>query len=240
VKIPPLTILKIYAPILGFIALTILMARVLGIPMYELVADPGEIAKKPSHIGLFSQIGNLIWCATAAICLFSASIVRRERFVRGSQRLFPFLLSAGLLSGQLLLDDFFQLHEKSGKILFGSGDLPKATQNFAEMIVFGIYGLLGIAFLVGFRKVILRSNFLFLLLAFVFFGVSTIIDMTPDTMWGHHTIEESAKLLGIFSWFIYFVRFCLQNIRPLSDYGLSREALSDDSLSRVVHRPDIS
>lgn len=199
--------------------------------MYELVADPGEIAKRPSHIGLFSQVGNLIWCATAAICLFSAAIVRTESSANGKQRLFPFLLSAGLLSGQLLLDDLFQLHEKSGKILFGSeAPIPKAAQNFAEMLVFVIYGLLLIAFLVSFKKLILRSNFLFLRLAIIFFGFSIVVDMTPETLWGHHTIEESAKLLGIFSWFTYFVRFCLQNIHPLPNYPLSRAVRSESDV----------
>jgi hypothetical protein len=213
VKIAPATILKIYAPAVCFLGLTILAASRVGIPMYELVADPGEISKQPSHIGFLSQIGNLLWCATTAICLFSAYIVRTERIV-GGKRLFLFLLFSGLFSGQLLLDDFFRLHEKAGKILFGSeAPIPTAAQNFAEMLVFVIYGLFAVAFFVIFKKVILRSNYLFLFLAICFFGLSIIVDMTPDTMRGHHILEESAKLLGIFSWFIYFVRFCLQHLR---------------------------
>jgi hypothetical protein len=213
VKISPATVLKIYAPAVCFIGLTILAASSVGIPIYELVADPGEITKQPSHLGFLSQVGNLLWCATAAICLFSAYIVRVEPIVR-SKRLFLFLLVSGLFSGQLLLDDLFRLHEKAGKILFGSEvPISTAAQNFAEMLVFVIYILFTVAFLSSFRKVILRSNYLFLLLAICFFGLSILVDMTPDTMPGHHLIEESAKLLGIFSWFIYFVRFCLQNLR---------------------------
>lgn len=181
--------------------------------MYELVADPGEITKQPSHLGFLSQIGNLLWCATTAICLFSAYIVRAERIDR-SKRLFLFLLFSGLFSGQLLLDDLFRLHEKAGKVLFGSeAPISTAAQNFAELLVFVIYGLFTVAFLVSFKKVILRSNYLFLLLAICFFGLSILVDMTPDTMQGHHILEESSKLLGIFSWFIYFVRFCLQHLR---------------------------
>lgn len=228
VKILPLTVLKIYTPILCFIGLTVLVAQRLGIPIYELVADPGEISNQPFHIGFLSQVGNLFWCATTAICLFSAYIVRTGQLVRVNPRLSSFLLSSGLLSGLLLLDDLFRIHEKAGKVLFGSeAPISTTAQNFAEMLVFVFYGLVTITFLVSFRKVILRSNFLFLLLAIFFFSLSILVDMTPDTLPGHHIVEESSKLLGIFSWFMYFVRVCLQNI------------LAPQAVSRTTNESDI-
>ncbi|HEY9630445.1 MAG TPA: hypothetical protein V6C84_24380 [Coleofasciculaceae cyanobacterium] len=182
--------------------------------MRYLVADPSEITQQASYIGLFSQIGNLLWCATAAICLFTASIFRTERLAKGKQ-LFFFLLFSGLFSGQLLLDDLFRLHEKSGRVLFGSSETPISTtsQNLAELLVFAIYGLATLIFITKFKSLILRSNYLFLLLAIGFFGLSTVVDMSGNLVPEHDAIEESFKLLGIFSWFVYFLVFCTDNLR---------------------------
>lgn len=80
-------------PAICFIGLTILAASKVGILIYELVADPGKITKQPSHLGFLSQVGNLLWCATTTICLFSAYIVRAERIVR-SKRLFLYCSQA--------------------------------------------------------------------------------------------------------------------------------------------------
>ena len=191
-----------------------MVANSVGIPIRNLVADPSEITRQASYIGLFSHIGNLLWCATAAICLFAASLFRTERLVKGKQ-LFFFLLLSGLFSGQLLLDDLFLLHEKFSRVLFGSSETPisTASQNLAELLVFAIYGLATLIFITKFKSLILRSTYLFLLLAIVFFGLSILVDMSGNLLPENDAIEESFKLLGIFSWFIYFLVFCTDNLR---------------------------
>ncbi|MBI4784994.1 MAG: hypothetical protein HY785_27365 [Oscillatoriophycideae cyanobacterium NC_groundwater_1537_Pr4_S-0.65um_50_18] len=184
--------------------------------MRYLVADPSEITQQASYIGLFSQVGNLLWCATAAICLFTASIFRAERLAKGKQ-LFFFLLFSGLFSGQLLLDDLFRLHEKSGRVLFGSENPISTTfQNLAELLVFAIYGLATLIFITKFKSLILHSNYLFLLLAIAFFGLSILVDLSGNLVPWHDAVEESFKLLGIFSWFVYFLVFCTDNLRSRS------------------------
>jgi hypothetical protein len=117
----------------------------------------------------------------------------------------------------LLIDDQFRLHERFGRVLYGpNATISRTAQNIAEMLIFMIYGLIFFAFICIFRKLILRSNLLFLLLAVGFFGLSTIIDLTPEDWVGHHIIEESCKLLGIFSWLIYFAQLCTQKIEAVA------------------------
>jgi hypothetical protein len=212
-----LTLLKIYGPILCFIILSAWVGDWAGFSMKQLVSDPAEISGQSSFIGFFSQIGNLLWCGTTAICLFSASIIRANKTKKTNPQLFAFLIFSGSLSALFLIDDQFRLHEKFGRILYGSNTtVSRTAQNVAEMIVFAVYGLVFVAFICIFRKLILRSNLLFLLLAVGFFGLSTIVDLTPENWIGHHIIEESCKLLGIFSWLIYFVQFCTQKIQALA------------------------
>lgn len=223
-KISPLTLLKTYAPVLCFIVLTTLVARSRGIDDYKLVTDPLEFADQPPYVGLFSQVGNFFWCAAAVVCLFSAFIIQASRTAKRSSNVFLFLLCSGLLCTQLLLDDLFLLHENFPKVLYGSNaEISRAAQDFAESIVFAIYGLVFIVYVVTFRKVILRSRSLFLILAVGFLGISAIVDLTPDSWQHHYIVEESFKLLGIFSWFLYFSRFCAQTIQQQFEQKFSRE-----------------
>ncbi len=187
--------------------------------MYELVADPMEVANRASYTGLFSQVSNLLWGATAAICLFSATLIGKQN-VKQNDRTFLFLLLSGLLSIQLLLDDLLQLHEKFSRVLYGNqAAISGADQSFSEMVIYVVYAVLFFLFVFAFRKLLLSSKPLFLLLAATFFGLSTIIDMTPESLFGHHLLEESFKLLGIVSWFTYFFRVCLQKIQQHFDHS---------------------
>jgi hypothetical protein len=68
-KVSLLTLLKIYGPMLCFITLSAWLGYLKGYSMRQLVADPSEISGQSSFIGFFSQVGNLLWCATTAICL---------------------------------------------------------------------------------------------------------------------------------------------------------------------------
>lgn len=93
---------------------------------------------------------------------------------------------------------------------------------------------------IGFRKAILNSQFVLLILALGFFGLSIAIDIVPEMMrsnqelwtgvkqtvssknsvpW-YYLIEDALKLFGIVSWFGFLVGACLQRIGAL----LSRQA----------------
>jgi hypothetical protein len=73
------------------------------------------------------------------------------------------------------------------------------------------YGLLLLAYLWRFRKIVLNSHFVLLVLASLFFGFSVVVDRLPQTLIpGHHLFEDGSKLLGIVSWFAYYLVFCYE------------------------------
>lgn len=213
-KISLLTLLKLYLPMIGFMIVTAWIGQLVGFTMFELVSDPAEISGQSAFIGFFSQIGNLLWCATAAICFFSASIIRAGGSKPADSQTVAFLIFSGLLSAQFLLDDQFRLHERFSRVLYGpDAVVPRAVQNLTELLVFMVYALVFVAFVTVFRKLILRSQPVFLCLAVAFLGLSTIVDQTPETMFSHYELEEGCKLLGIFSWLMYFCQFSAHKIQ---------------------------
>lgn len=210
--------IKIYLPFCLFLILVWSIGKVLSIDSYALTADPTEVAGISPYTGLISNVGILLWCGTAAICIFSASLAKLDPAC--FRKWFAFLLASGCLTTLLLLDDMFQLHESYPALFFGAdADLPRNNrrlQNILEALFFTVYFACFILYIFYFRRHIQRTEYLFLVMAFLFFGLSTVIDMTPETMKGHYIIEESFKLLGIVSWLTYFYRTCKAVIQQLA------------------------
>lgn len=150
-------------------------------------------------IGIVSNLGVLLWCATAAICFFCFSLLRRTSANRGAS----FFLFTGALTLALLLDDFFLLHEHVFPDLLG----------ISGLVLFAGYGLAIALVVLRFRKFIQETSFIFLLLAAGCFGVSLGIDFL--TYGSLPLLEDGAKLLGIVSWLGYFVIAGVASIRPL-------------------------
>jgi hypothetical protein len=213
VMLPSLT--KIYLPSFLFIILVWRISNVFGIDIYELTADPAAVAGKPPYVGLISNIGNLLWCGTAAICIFSAFLTKLDRDC--FRRWFTFLLCSGVLTTFLLLDDMFQLHEYYPIVFFGAENFPlkdKGLQNLFESFYFIAYLGCFTFYLAYYIKLIKCTEHLFLTLAFFFFGLSVVIDIiTPESMPMHNLTEDSFKLLGIISWSAYLSKTCSLVIR---------------------------
>jgi len=90
-------------------------------------------------LGFVSNLGVLVWCASAAVCLFSWAVLRN----RVDARIFAsFVFYAGLLSALLLVDDFFELHE----LVF-----PKYL-HVPETFTYACYGFLAVALLFTFSR----------------------------------------------------------------------------------------
>jgi hypothetical protein len=209
--------IKIYLPAFLFIILVWCISKLFGIGMYQLTADLAEVAGQPPYTGLISNIGNLLWCGTAAICIFSAFLTKLDPTC--SRRWFTFLLTSFFLTTLLLLDDMFQVHEYYHVLFFGYDvnlrNENRLLQNLFEALFFIIYLVCFLLYIFYFRKHLRRTEYLFLVIAFLFFGLSIVIDMTPETVKGHHLMEEGCKLLGIISWLTYFSKTCSSVIRQL-------------------------
>lgn len=207
IKANQTTVFKVY--ILAF--LIFLSAKVIGklvgLGSYELISDPAEVAGLSPYIGLISNLGILCWTASASICIFLAFITYAIEDLH--RQWFLFFMASGIFSIWLTLDDLLQLHEAVGEFL---ADLPilhhAFDANLLEGVDFLIYFGLFIAYVIYFRKHFRKTECSFLVLAFVMFALSIIIDtLIPDngTSW-KYLVEKLPKFLGIVSWMIYFSR----------------------------------
>jgi hypothetical protein len=176
-----------------------------GVPIQYLTRDPAAIMGAPFYVGLFSNIGVLLWCASAAICFFSFLALKENI---NDREFSSFCLFSGFVTTLLLLDDFFLLHDSF---------FPKYL-NIPEKLVYAGYSVIILPYLLKFRIIILKTEFLPLLFAFSFFGLSGAIDLL------HHQfsslqiglqslLEDGTKLLGVVSWCTYFARVCIRQIR---------------------------
>ncbi|MBD2745023.1 hypothetical protein [Coleofasciculus sp. FACHB-1120] len=206
---------KILLPILllAYIPLVVIFIIINSqnvIPARYLTRDPLAIVVQPFYLGIISNLGILFWCSAAAICFFTFAVLRKD-----SEQRIPklFLLFSGLVTSVLLFDDFFLLHEDAfPNYLF----IP-------EKLVYLGYGIMLSLYLIGFRKVILKTEFIPLFLAIGWFALSVLVDSgkipQPSSLGGGKVgevtslLEDGAKLLGIVSWFVYYTMVCIKQIK---------------------------
>ena len=209
-----------YSLVLIFLVATFWIAKVQNIPMYFLVADPAEIAQKPPYMGLLSQIGILIWSGTLCICWFTASLLgKHKKHKIGTNRISwsEFLWSSGCVTLYFLLDDLLQIHEYTPVILGlakAPSGVPHFLQNSIELSIFILYFVIFMAYLWRYKDKLMQGNILPVLVALVFIGISTLIDILPhENLPSHDLLEEGSKLIGILSWFNYFFLLSQQCLR---------------------------
>lgn len=179
-----------------------LVCHVTNTPFAIITRDPLAVTDGQPYFGLLSNIGILFWCAATVICSFSWFVTRHTSQPETKK----FLLCSGALTMLLLMDDLFMLHETVFPEMMG----------IRQRYVILTYMLLTLAWLVRFRKTILASRYIpLLLIAFGFFVISLISDLPSvfvDGEYWHHLFEDGAKLIGIVSWFNYFLHVCTQAV----------------------------
>ena len=120
----------------------------------------------------------------------------------------------------LMLDDLFLLHERV---------FPQYL-HLRQRYTYVLYFVIISAYLIGFRKVVLKNEWALLLLALSFFGLSVFVDVAArhiaESVPFYHLFEEGFKLFGIVSWLGYFGRFSLQTIADKSPPGRTTEECS--------------
>jgi len=188
-------------PVIGLSAVALISVRS-GIPMYKFMRDPSRIGDISPLAGVISNIGVLMWCASAAICLFSWTLLRyREntaQFVR-------FVLYFGFMTIILLIDDLFLGHESISA--FGISD----------KVIYGVYVVIVLCGILTFKDTILKTEYSVLLVALCFFALSIFFDIIQhyiQAVLGQWRIflEDGFKLLGIIGWFGYWSSCCFSKI----------------------------
>ncbi|WNH10243.1 hypothetical protein [Thalassobellus suaedae] len=158
------------------------------IPLEAMTADPMSTFDAHPFIGLISNLGVLLWCTTASICFFAGFYLRQKKHNKEGL----FLISNGVITSALLLDDFFMMHE----YLFYT----------LQLVFYGVYLIGFIWYCYHFIRLIFLTEFIILGLAFAFLGASVFIDVVFPNVGFEYFIEDGFKFLGICTWMLYFVR----------------------------------
>jgi hypothetical protein len=178
-------------------------SRITGLPVAMYTRDPADITHTSPFLGVLSNLDILLWCATAAVCLFAFLVIRQDP---GRRKVALFLLLGGLLTILLLLDDLFLLHERV---------FPRYL-HWRQRYPYYAYFSLTVAYLVAFRKIILKGDFWMLAAAFVFFALSIAVDAftgpLSESFPSFHLFEDGFKLFGLASWLGYFGQFAWQAV----------------------------
>jgi len=194
-------LMGLYIPMLILVAMIVLVGLQLSIPMADLTRDPSATTGDNLFIGVLSYIGVLFWCASVAICLFSFALLLKT----GSIGEFSaFFLFGGLISLILLLDDLFLFHERVFPLYL----------NIPEKVVFLSYGLMILGYITRFRKLILKTDFILMILTFGLFGLSIVIDLLELRI--SILFEDGSKLFGIVSWFGYLAITCFHAVKQIT------------------------
>jgi hypothetical protein len=154
--------------------------------------------------GAITALSSVFLAMAAAFAWAAFYLSKQTNFIN---RFMWFLLSIGFFF--LSLDELLSGHERIGRVLnkgvfskdfrysFKMG-VPKFFRNWNDVIVI-LYGVFAIIFILLFLQIILRySMFLeYLLIAFLFYGISTTIDTLVFERTAISTIfEESFKLFS--------------------------------------------
>jgi hypothetical protein len=203
-------LIGIYSPgILLFLGAGILSQIIPHLTIPELVGDVAVIGKIPFYSGAISQLGLLLWSAATTLCFFTYFSLKKTDGVRKES--LNFMLSSGLLSGYLMLDDTYMLHEEF---------FPDYLKIIPEQMVIIILGISMLAYLFFNRNEILRGDYSLMLLAFMFFGISVTLDAIPTHLYGNiyflekieHLFEDGAKFSAIVTWVTFYARYSFQQL----------------------------
>lgn len=167
------------------------------VPVAELLRDPLAVAQLSerccrSHFGFISNLGVLVWWASAAVCLFAALVLVGQV---GRLEDCRFMAAAGVLTGFLTIDDLFLLHDHV---------LP--NRGVPEKLTYGTYAAACLGFLARFRRSILRQDVVCFVAAGALLAASMLVDLALplETDW-RIIIEDGAKFVGISLWSTFFI-----------------------------------
>lgn len=144
------------------------------------------------YYGLISNIGVLLWCVTASICLFSAILIYS---IEGRLKTAYPLIAAGLFTTWLMLDDLLLLHEG----VFRPNGVP-------EIVTYMIYAVLAVTYLFTSWRTIIQHRASLLVVSLCLLAISIVFDSILHTETNFHVLaEDGSKLMGIAAWAAFHI-----------------------------------
>ena len=187
---------SVIAPVVIYLSIIVLSSSS-GIESTLVIRDLAQTCGYPIGVGLISNLGILIWSASASISLFSSLsglVQRRENS--------NFLFLGGILTFILCIDDFFLLHDK-----YIGADFLYIT-----------YSIMGLYLLTKFRKLIIDIDFLSFIVSVALLSLSIAFDKTFQEIFPNNYIniqlyEEGFKFVGIVCWMNFWWKASLKSLR---------------------------
>lgn len=186
-----------YLPAAAMLAALATISIYTQIPIARFMHDSTALARVSPFTGLLSNLGILLWCASAAACVLSGLTLHHT----SHKAIARFLIASSLLTAIILFDDLFQFHEVLAPHYLG----------LSETTIYVVHGLVIILYLLVFRRVILQTGYALLCCALVFFAISVAIDKgLARWPWKLGSLgalpEDGSKFLGIASWCAYYMQ----------------------------------
>ena len=206
--LPNKTLVNLAIFYLPFLIILLVSSWQNKIPVRVLTRDIFANLNVPVYTGLISNLGILIWCCSAVVCLFTFFVIQPTTGI--AKKIKNCLGGFGLISAWMMLDDFLMLHEKVIPTRLGFPEKGVIILTLG-WVIFHVF---------HYRNIILkRTNFKLLGLAFLFFGSSLLIDLLPlevDYIGSdsnlYFILEDGSKLMGIATWCFYLCGLCYQQI----------------------------
>lgn len=211
------------AVVLLAIALAIGLHR--GIGVSGVLRDPYSLTHE-RWTSVVSNAGLMLWVTVIAVCGFAALVIDRTR--PPGDRWRAFLLGALMVTAILLLDDALSFHE-SGDDLWTSltGEEAPSWVVITEVLFWGAVGLAFAIYLWRARDVVVRTEYLLLVLSAGLLVASVGVDVLGGVVISavgrgsaaSEVLEEGLKVLGIVVYATYFFRSAAQAVRESSIRG---------------------
>ena len=185
----------------GVLLFVVVVRNVLGWDFEEASRSPlaPQHAFGPRYGGWFGSFGVMGWTLAAAISGLGAEVMRR----RGQRQEAVFLLASTVLSAGLLFDDLFMIHSTIGPQYLG---VPK---NVMLLLIVAVGVTWGAAF---HRRLLADPDLPILVWSVGWYALALWIDAFGETIGWGGVREESAKLIGVAAWLIFFARTTLRLI----------------------------
>lgn len=184
----------IYSGLTAFFIIIYFTSQWMDIEIEKFTADPITTFDSHPFVGVVSNLGALIWCTAAVVCLFSYFILKKNVSTKSAS----FMMWSGLLTTMLLFDDLFMFHDY----------LAITHLNIEQTTVYIIYFILALTWFFYFFDEIRVIDFPIFLLAGLFLGLSVVGDFILPQEGIAYMFEDASKFFGIVTWTIYFVRAC--------------------------------
>lgn len=186
-----------------FVAYAVLVGAVLaldlaGVSVLDLFREPAEVggfAGSEPWKGAAATLALFLWAGAAGACFLAGTALRLTR--RDSRR-GSFLVATAALALVFGVDDGLLVHDHLAERVTGS---PLAQPLVSLALIAA-----GLAWFLQYRREIVRSQYLVLLLAALALGVSAVIDQRDSIGLGSYDIglfEETMETIGILTFCVY-------------------------------------